>query len=143
MLYLAIDQHKAQITINLRNEQGDVIQKEQISTDHAEIDEFFAALKKQAARTKGFMAIVEVCGFNHWLLKKLEEYGCKEIVVVQPGGSSNNKTDKNDANSLGELLWNNRKRLQNGERPNGIRRVIWATDEESEVRQLANFPYCA
>ncbi len=139
MLYLAIDQHKAQITINLRNEQGDVIQKEQISTDHAEIDEFFAALKKQAARTKGFMAIVEVCGFNHWLLKKLEEYGCKEIVVVQPGGSSNNKTDKNDANSLGELLWNNRKRLQNGERPNGIRRIIWATDEESEVRQLANF----
>lgn len=139
MLYLGIDQHKAQITINLRNEQGDVIQKEQISTDHAEIDEFFAALKKQAARTKGFMAILEVCGFNDWLIKKLEQYGCKEIVIVQPGGSATNKTDKNDANSLGELLWNNRKRLQNGERPNGIRRIIPASEVEAEVRQLANF----
>ena len=41
MLYLGIDQHKAQITINLRNERGNVIQQGQVSTDHAEIDELF------------------------------------------------------------------------------------------------------
>jgi len=34
MLYLAIDQHRDQLTINLRNEQGDIIQKDQISTKH-------------------------------------------------------------------------------------------------------------
>jgi hypothetical protein len=37
------------------------------------------------------MAILEVCGFNHWLLKKLEEYGCKEIVLMQPDKTSNKK----------------------------------------------------
>jgi transposase len=138
MLYLGIDQHKAQITMNLRNEQGDVIQQCQVSTDHAKIDDFFAGLKKQAAKTRGFMAILEVCGFNHWLLKKLEEYGCKEIVLMQPDKTSNKKTDRRDANALCELLWNNRKRLQNGERPNGIRRITVPTQEEAETRQLAN-----
>lgn len=139
MLYLAIDQHKAQLTINLRNEKGDVIQKEQISTNHDDINEFFTALKKQAAKTRGFMAIVEVCGFNDWLIEKLKKYKCSEIVVVQPGGSANNKTDKNDANALGELLWNNRKRLLGGQRPNGIRRIVPADSEDAEVRQLSNF----
>jgi transposase len=138
MLYLGIDQHKAQITVNLRNEQGNVIQQCQVSTDHAKINEFFAGLKKQAARAKGFIAILEVCGFNHWLLKKLEEFGCKEIVLMQPDKTSNKKTDRRDANALGELLWNNRTRLKNGERPNGIRRITVPTQAEAENRQLAN-----
>jgi len=84
------------------------------------------------------MVIVEVCGFNHWLIEKLKEYKCNEIVVIQPDSSSNKKTDKRDANALGELLWNNRKRLQNGERPNGIRRIIPASQKDAEVRQLSN-----
>ena len=84
MLYLGIDQHKAQLTINLRNEQGDVIRQGQIRTDHAEVDDFFSTLKKQSAKSRGFMAILEVCGFNHWLIKKLEEFGCKEIVLMPP-----------------------------------------------------------
>jgi len=138
MLYLGIDQHKAQITVNLRNEHGDVIHQRQVSTNHAKIDDFFAQLKKQAAKTKGFMAIVEICGFNHWLIKKLEDYDCKEIVVMQPEKTSNKKTDRRDANALCELLWNNRKRLKNGERPNGIRRVVWPTPEDADVRQLAS-----
>jgi len=137
MLYLGIDQHKAQITVNLRNEQGNVVLERQVSTDHAKIDDFFGKLKKQAGKARGFMAILEVCGFNHWLIKKLEEYGCKEIVLMQPEKTSNKKTDRRDANALCELLWNNRKRLQNGERPNGIRRVVWPTPEDAEVRQLA------
>jgi len=138
MLYLAIDQHRDQLTINLRNEKGDVIQKEQISTKHDDINDFFDKLVRQAGRHRGYMAIVEVCGFNHWLLEKLKEYQCNEIVVIQPDCSSNKKTDKRDANALGELLWNNRKRMQDGERPNGIRRIVPAGQEDADARQLAN-----
>jgi len=30
MLYLAIDRHRKQLTVNLRNEQGDVVLKRQV-----------------------------------------------------------------------------------------------------------------
>jgi len=60
MLYLAIDQHKNHLTINIRNEHGDAIQKEQVSTHHTDIDEFFVAFAKKARRHRGYMAIVEV-----------------------------------------------------------------------------------
>jgi len=49
------------------------------------------------------------------------------------------KTDKRDANALGELLWNNRNRLRGGQRPNGIRRIFPADPADAQVRQLANF----
>jgi len=139
MLYLAIDQHKDQLTVNLRNEKGDVIQKDQISTDCDKINDFFDKLLRQAGRHRGYMAIVEVCGFNQWLIEKLKQYKCHEIVIVQPENSSNNKTDTRDANSLGELLWNNRNRLRGGQRPNGIRRIIPANQEDAQIRQLSNF----
>jgi transposase len=139
MLYLAIDQHKNQMTINIRNEQGDVIQKGQISTNHTDIDDFFAALVKKTRKHRGYMAIVEVCSFNDWLLEKLKKTRCSEIVVIQPDHSALNKTDKRDANALGALLWNNRKRLQGGQRPNGIRRIFPADPADAQVRQLANF----
>ena len=139
MLYLAIDQHKNHLTINIRNEHGDAIQKEQVSTNHTDIDEFFVAFAKKARRHRGYMAIVEVCGFNDWLLEKLKKTRCSEIVVVQPENSAVNKTDKRDANALGELLWNNRNRLRGGQRPNGIRRIFPADPADAQVRQLANF----
>lgn len=138
MLYLAIDQHKAQLTVNLRNEQGDIILKDQISTDHDALDDFFADLVKRAARHRGFMAILEVCGFNDWLVERLKKIRCKEIVVVQPERTSGKKTDRRDANALGELLWNNRKRFRDGARPNGIRRVVLPEPADAEIRQLAN-----
>jgi len=139
MLYLAIDQHKHQMTINVRNEQGDVIQKGQISTNHADIDDFFVALVKKARKHRGYMAIVEVCSFNDWLLEKLKKTRCSEIVVIQPGKTAVHKTDKRDANALGELLWNNRNRLRGEQRPNGIRRIFPADPADAQVRQLANF----
>jgi transposase len=139
MLYLAIDQHKTQLTINIRNEQGDVLQKGQVSTNHADIDEFFATFSKKARKHRGYMAIVEVCGFNDWLLEKLQKTACSEIVIIQADNSALNKTDKRDANALGEFLWNNRKRFQDGQRPNGIRRIIPADSIDAKVRQLANF----
>jgi len=138
MLYLAIDQHKAHLTINIRNEQGNVIQKGQIRTAPAEINAFFDDFVKKARKCRGYMAIVELCGFNDWLLAKLEEKDCKEIVVIQPEGSALHKTDKRDADALGALLWNNRKRLEGGQRPHDIRRVFPASVVDAQVRQLAN-----
>ncbi len=36
MLYLGIDQHARQLTISLRNEEGDVLQARQVSTEPEE-----------------------------------------------------------------------------------------------------------
>lgn len=138
MLYLGIDLHKAQLTINLRNENGDVIQTGQISTDHSVIDKFFDTLVKRAGKCRGFMAIFEVCGFHDWLYAKLENCRCKEIVVIQPDNSLRQKTDRRDANALCELLWNNRKRLRDGARPNGIRRICLPSATDAQVRQFVN-----
>ena len=61
------------------------------------------------------MAILELCGFNHWLLKMLDEYGCRQTVLIRATKRSSKKTDHRDANALGELLWANRKRLLDGQ----------------------------
>ena len=53
MLYLAIDLHKNQITVNLRNEEGSVLLKKQISTNHTKIDEFFKSLDETSAPVCG------------------------------------------------------------------------------------------
>jgi len=70
MLYLGIDQHAKQLTISLRNEQGGVILKRQVSTEPQRCSEFFTKLKDKAD-DDGYIAIVEVCGFNDWLLQML------------------------------------------------------------------------
>lgn len=135
MLYLGIDQHAKQLTINLRNEAGDVLLKRQVSTEWKRVRQFFAGLRRRA-RGRGFIAIVEICGFNQWLLEMLKEYGCKETVLIQPEKTSNKKTDRRDANALCELLWTNRKRFRGGKRPNGIRRIVMPTSKDAENRQL-------
>lgn len=47
MFYLGIDQHARQLTISLRDEQGDVIQARQVSTQPEKIQEFIERLKRQ------------------------------------------------------------------------------------------------
>jgi transposase len=136
MLYLAIDQHRKQLTVNLRNEQGDVLEKRQVSTQWPRVREFFAALQQRSIPEGGFVAIVEVCGFNDWLLKLLPEYGCREVVLIQPEGRSKKKTDRRDAQQLGELLWVNRQRLLAGQKVQGVRRVVPANTEDAADRQL-------
>jgi transposase len=79
---------------------------------------------------------VEVCGFNDWFLKLLAEYGCREVVLVQPEKRSKNKTDRRDANALGELLWTNRQRLLAGKKVQNVRRIVPASDRDAEDRQL-------
>jgi transposase len=136
MLYLAIDQHRKQLTINLRNEEGHVLLRRQVSTEWAKVRAFFEKLQTDAQEQGGYVAILEVCGFNDWLLDLLQEYGCRETVLIQPKQTSNKKSDRRDANQLGEVLWVNRGRLLSGERVQGIRRVRIVAADEQENRRL-------
>ena len=88
MLYLGIDQHKRQLTVHLRSEDESVILKRQVSTQWEKVRAFFADLAEKARPEGGFLAILEVCGMNPWLLEMLQEYGCRETIVTQPTGRS-------------------------------------------------------
>jgi len=136
MLYLGIDQHRKQLTVNLRDEQGTILLHRQVSTTWVKVRAFFAELRQRAEPQGGFAVLVEVCGFNEWLLKLLAEYGCREIVLAQTEHRSKKKTDRRDANSLGELLWINRGRLASGERLAHLRRVRPASPSDATDRQL-------
>ena len=94
MLYLAIDQHRKQLTVNLRNEEGDVVLKRQVSTEWSQVRSFLEEVRKASAPEGGFVVILEVCGFNDWLLKLLVEYGCRETILIQPEKRSKKKTDR-------------------------------------------------
>lgn len=135
MLYLAIDQHGKQLTVCLRNEEGDVIERRQVSTRWDSVRRYFGELVIRGGEG-GFMAIVEVCGFNHWLLNMLREYKCRRTVLVQPEKKSRQKTDRRDADQLGGLLWINRRRLLEGRRVDGLRVVRPASPRDEESRQL-------
>jgi transposase len=135
-LYLAIDQHRKQLTVNLRNEQGDVILKRQVSTEWPRVRSFFEELQKRSLPEGGFVAILEVCGFNDWLLKLLVEYGCSQTILIQPEKRSRRKTDRRDANTLGDVLWVNRERLLAGKKITGIRQVQIASPSDAADRQI-------
>lgn len=136
MLYLAIDLHGKQLTVNVRNEAGETIQRRQVSTQWERVRKFLAELAAQAAPAGGFVAMLEVCGFHDWAVKLLAEYGCRETVLVQPTGRSKQKTDRRDAHALGELLWVNRARLLAGQSVQGVRRVHPPGEVDGENRQL-------
>ena len=138
MLYLGIDQHSKQLTVNVRNEEGTVILRRQVSTQPAKVREFFAEFREQAATEGGYMALVEVCGFNDWLLALLREYACREIVLAQSAERSKNKTDRCDADRLSELLWVNRLRVLAKEKLQNIRRVHPASADDAVARQITS-----
>ena len=134
MLYVGIDLHLKQLTVCTRDEQGQILQRRQVSTRPAKVREFLDELAQHA---EGYVVILEVCGFHDWFVRLLRaEPGCKDIVLVQPKNRSKKKTDRRDANQLGELLWVNRQRLASDERVQGVRRVYQPTDDEQQDRQL-------
>src|SRR5262249_10356380 len=106
MLYLGIDQHARQITISLRDESGDVLQARQVSTQPEKTQAFFQQLPRERLREgDSFVAVLEVCGFNDWLIRMLQEYRCHKVILIQPEERKKCKTDRRDAASLSELLW--------------------------------------
>lgn len=134
MLYLAIDLHRKQMTINLRGEDGEPLLRRQVSTWGEEPQKFLADVNRRAG--DGFAAILEVCGFHDWLTELLPQFGCREVVLIQPEKKSTRKTDRRDANQLGELLWLNRARLLAGRKVQGLRRVVPPKPNEREDRRL-------
>ena len=90
MLYLGIDQHARQITISLRDESGDVLEARQVSTQPGRINAFFEQLTRERLR-KGelFVAVLEVCGFNDWLIRMLKDYRCHKVILIQPDDRKN------------------------------------------------------
>jgi transposase len=136
MLYLGIDQHANQLTIDLGDEDGDLVLHRQVKTRWDSLRTFLEDLRKQAEPEGGYMANVEVCGFNDYLLELLEEYGCRHVFLVQPESRGNRKTDRRDARTLREQLWMNRTRLREGTRPAGLRVVRPATPEDASARQI-------
>ena len=137
MLYLGIDQHRKQLTVNLRDEEGG--RRATSAGEHplgAGEGVFSSRSAKRPSRWADFMATLEVCGFNHWLLAMLEEYGCQETVLIQPEERSKKKTDRRDANWLSQTLWVNRRRLLEGKSVQGLRRVQPPSPEDEENRQL-------
>jgi transposase len=133
MLYVAIDQHSKQITVCVRNAEGDTVLSRQVSTRREKIQAFFQGLMEMDPE---FMAILEVCGFNDWLLAELRRWKCREIVLIHPEKPSKKKTDRRDARKLADLLWLNRERLAAGQTVHGLRRVYIVTQQEREDRQL-------
>jgi transposase len=136
MLYLAIDQHRKQLTMEDRNEAGDVTTKRQVSTKWDRVRLFFAEYAARSQTEGGFVAVLEVCGFNQWLVKLLQECGCRKVILIQPEKRSKRKTDRRDASALAELLWVNRQRLLSGKKVQGVRRVDWPQEQEANDRQL-------
>ena len=134
MLYVGIDLHRKQLTVCIREENGDITNRRQVSTRPPKIREFLDELKQH-----DFVVLLETCGFEDWLIKILDnEPGCQQIVVVQPDTQSKTKTDRRDANRLCEMLWLNRDRLKNGEKLQALRRVYIPTDDEQQDRRLTS-----
>ena len=135
MLYLGIDQHAKQLTISLRDDSGAVVQYRQVSTEPTRCLEFLSKLKELAG-AEGFVAVVEVCGFNDWLLELLPKYGCVQTVLIQPEKKRKVKTDRRDAKALSELLWLNRDRIRNKQSIHGVRQVVLPTNIDRDNQRL-------
>jgi transposase len=137
MLYLGIDQHARQITVSLRDEHGDVVLARQVSTQPEKIQAFFLQLTRNRLRVdEAFIAVLEVCGFNDWLIQMLHDYRCHKVILIQPEERKLRKTDRRDAGALSELLWVNRERLLHGKPVRGLRQVDIASSADQENRRL-------
>jgi transposase len=136
MLYLGIDQHCKQLTVDLGNEAGDVVLHRRVRTDWESVRTFLSNVQEMSEAEGGFIACLEVCGFNDYLLEELRQFGCQEIVLVQPPKRREHKTDRRDAQALRDLLWIHRDALRAGKRLPGIRRVRLCTAEEAAQRQV-------
>ena len=137
MLYLGIDQHARQITVSLRDESGDVLEARQVSTQPEKAHAFFQRLTRERLHDgEAFVAVLEVCGFNDWLIRMLQGYRCRQVVLIQPEDRKKCKTDRRDAAALSELLWVNRDRLLQGKPVHGLRQVDIARSTDQENRRL-------
>jgi hypothetical protein len=43
------------------------------------------------------VAVMEVCGFNGWLIKRLTQWGCRRVCVIKAPDRVRQKTDRRGA----------------------------------------------
>jgi transposase len=140
MLYVGFDVHRKQVTVSARDEQGNMQVQRQVSTRLEKIEAFFEQL--HGLGDGQYVVILEVCGFEDWLVRRLlADAACRDVVRVRPDKRAKRKTDRRDAHQLSELLWVNRLRLLAGEKVQGVRRVYWPTEDEQQDRQLTSVRY--
>lgn len=141
MQFVGIDQHKRHLTISVRTEQGEVALRRQVSTQWEEVDRFLAALRTRTAEAGGYVAVMEVCGFNEWLIRRLEQWGCRRVYVISAPDRLRQKTDRRDASKLSELLWINRDRIAESRNLVHVSEVYQPTAQEQYDRQLTHLRY--
>jgi transposase len=112
-----------------------MILRRQVSTRPKKIEAFLQELDALAG-ADGYSAMLEVCGFEEWLVLRLEgEASCREVILIQPEKPSKRKTDRRDAAQLSELLWVNRERLLAGKKVQGVRQVLFPSEDDRQDRQ--------
>ena len=134
MLYLGIDQHARQITISLRDENGDVIEARQVSTQPEKIHAFFQQTYRGAV--EGRRVVRRRAGSLR--LQRLADPDAarlplSKVILIQPEHRKKRKTDRRDAAALSELLWVNRKSpagRQAGPRPAASRNCLYDGSRE-------------
>jgi transposase len=137
MFYLGIDQHAKQLTVSLRDSAGDVVLRRQVSTQPEKVLAFFQDITRRCAEADcGFWAIVEVCGFNDWLLEMLKNFRCAQILLVQPEETDRRKTDRRDAAKLSEQLWLFRDRIAAGKHIDKLKIVSIPNSIQLQQRRL-------
>ena len=138
MLFVGIDQHKRHLTVSVRDQQGEIVLRRQVRTRWEEVDRFLGLLQEKGTAHKGYVAVMEVCGFNGWLIKRLTQWGCGRVCVISAPERVRQKTDRRDAAKLSELLWINRDRIAAGQSLVHVKEVYQPTDEEQYDRQLTH-----
>ena len=104
MQYVGIDLHRKQMTVSLRNQNGDVLLRRQVSTRWPKLEEFGNQLHEAIAAREKYVAVVEVCGFHDWLVQWLrQDERCHQVLVVQPLGRSASKTDRLCSSALTQV----------------------------------------
>ena len=101
MLYVGIDQHKRHLTVCVRDDQGVVVQRRQVKTEWSEVDRFLESLLNRASEQGGYVAVMEVCGFNGWLIKRLEQWGCKRVYLISAPVRVRQKTRQSSVSCFG------------------------------------------
>src|SRR5262249_4850532 len=106
-------------------------------TQPEKVHAFFQQLTRQRLpEGETFVAVLEVCGFNDGLIRRLREYRCHKVILIQPDDRKKCKTDRRDAAALSELLWANRDRLLQGKPVRGLCQVEIASSSDQENRRL-------
>ena len=115
------------------------MQARQVSTQPAKITAFLEQLTRERLHSgEQFIAVLEVCGFNDWLIRLLRDYRCHKVILIQPDDRKKRKTDRRDAATLSELLWVNRQRLLQNKPVRGLRQVDVAADGDQAARRLTS-----